>query len=162
MEDKMKNAIRIMTLLGLMAIFVDTCWAQDLFVYPGKGQTQDQMEKDKFACYEWAKQNTGVDPMQAPKATEPPPMRERKKGGLLRGAALGAAVGGIVDGGHGAGKGAAVGALLGGVRRSSQVQDERMKDEQWAQQQVADQQRNTAEYNRAYKTCLEAKGYTVN
>jgi hypothetical protein len=60
--------------------------AQEIFVYPAKGQTAEQVEKDKFECYQWAKQQSGFDPTQAvaaapaqppqttPAAT-PPPVR---------------------------------------------------------------------------------------
>jgi len=34
-------------------------------IYPAKGQSQQQMEKDKYECYTWAKGQTGFDPMQA-------------------------------------------------------------------------------------------------
>ena len=46
--------------------------AQELVIYPAKGQSQEQMDKDKYECYSWAKQQSGFDPMQQPKATEPP------------------------------------------------------------------------------------------
>jgi len=38
--------------------------ASNLFIYPTKGQDAQQQEKDKFDCYQWAKQNTGIDPTQ--------------------------------------------------------------------------------------------------
>jgi len=31
-------------------------------VFPNKGQSDDQLEKDKYACYEWAKKQSGFDP----------------------------------------------------------------------------------------------------
>jgi hypothetical protein len=46
--------------------------AQELFVYPNQGQSQDQMGRDKFDCYNWAKQQSGFEPMQPPAATTPP------------------------------------------------------------------------------------------
>ena len=33
--------------------------AQEMFIYPNEGQTNQQMEKDKFDCYGWAKSSTG-------------------------------------------------------------------------------------------------------
>lgn len=157
----MKKYIQLIVLLVSMVMGGNIGWADDLFIYPTKGQSQDQMEKDKFDCYEWAKKNTGFDPMAQPKATAPPPQQEARKGGLLGGAAVGAAVGGIIDGGEGAGKGAAAGALLGGLRRRSQVREEMQKQDQWAQEQTAIYEKNRGEYNRAYSACLEGKGYTV-
>ena len=153
-------------ILCAMLVFVATlvagpALAQELIIFPSQGQSDDQMEQDKYACYQWAKKETGFDPMEVPKATAPPPKEEPKKGGLVRGAAGGAIVGGIVGGSDGAKKGAAAGGVVGGARRRSQVRGQQQKEEQWAQEQAAQysQKRNT--YNRAYAACLEGKGYTV-
>jgi len=161
---------------GMMAVFLlliaGNALAQDFIIYPAKGQSQEQMEKDKYECYSWAKGQTGFDPMEMPKATQAPPPQTAKgsvaggavKGGLL-GAGVGAGIGAIADGGSGAGKGAAIGgisgALLGGAVRGSQKKQDEQAQQQWANQQAADytQKRNT--YNRAYCACLEGRGYTV-
>lgn len=50
--------------------------AQEIIVYPAQGQSNDQMEKDKFGCYSWAKGQTGFDPMQMPTASSAPPSQE--------------------------------------------------------------------------------------
>jgi hypothetical protein len=48
--------------LALFAVFLaSSALAQDLIIYPAKGQSQEQMEKEKFECYTWAKQQTGFD-----------------------------------------------------------------------------------------------------
>jgi len=39
------------------------------FAYPTKGQTEQQQQQDHFACYSWAKEQTGVDPSQLPPVT---------------------------------------------------------------------------------------------
>ena len=58
----------------IFAVFlVSHVQAQELIVYPAKGQSNEQMEKDKFECYSWAKGQTGFDPMQMPTASSPPP-----------------------------------------------------------------------------------------
>jgi len=59
-------------------------------IYPAKGQSQDQMENDKYECYSWAKQQTGFDPTRQLKATEPPPQQQAKQGVVVRGGARGA------------------------------------------------------------------------
>ncbi len=140
--------------------------ADDFMIYPAKGQSQKQMEQDKFECYTWAKQQTGFDPMAVPRASAPPPSQEAKKGGVLGGAARGALVGvaaGAIagDAGKGAAIGAASGGLIGGMRRKDQARNEQQAQDQWAKEQSAEytQKRNT--YNRAYGACLEGKGYTV-
>jgi predicted lipid-binding transport protein (Tim44 family) len=133
--------------------------AQEPYVYPSKGQSKDQTEKDKYACYQWAKGQTGFDPMQQPTASAPPP---QQKGGVVKGAAGGAALGAIGgaiagDAGKGAAIGAATGGVIGGVRRNRSNKEQ----EQYAQQQAAEYNQKRSEYNRAWGACLEGKGYTV-
>jgi hypothetical protein len=57
-------------LLLLVLLLSGFAVAQDLMIYPAKGQSQDQMEQDKYQCYSWAKGQTGFDPMQVPTATQ--------------------------------------------------------------------------------------------
>ena len=61
----MKKMVFISALLVFITLMAGSTLAQDLVIYPAKGQTQEQMEKDKSECYGWAKQQTGFDPMQA-------------------------------------------------------------------------------------------------
>ena len=156
----------------VFAVFlVSHVQAQELIVYPAKGQSNEQMEKDKFECYSWAKGQTGFDPMQMPTASSPAPPKGDKSvaGGVVGGGVLGgvggAVIGGIAGGSKGARKGAAIGGLsggaIGGMRSSSQNRQAEQKRKQWEQQQVNQymQQRNS--YNRANAACLEGKGYTV-
>ena len=167
----MKKTIYSLTILMFLAAFAGYAIAQDLIVYPAKGQSDEQMEKEKYECYTWAKGQTGFDPMQMPTASSPPPPKGDKsvggsalRGGVAGGAA-GAIIGGIASGKSGAKKGAAIGGLsggaLGGVRSSRQNKQANQQREQWEKQQANEymQKRNT--YNRAYAACLEGKGYTV-
>jgi hypothetical protein len=155
------------SILMLLVVFIAApAPGQDLFVYPEKGQSEKQIEKDKFDCYTWAKKQTGFDPMEAPKATSPPPAQETPQGGVVRGAARGAVVGvvgGAIagDAGKGAAIGAAAGGLIGGLRRRDQVVRQEHEEQQWAQQQAASYNQKRNSYNRAYAACLEGKGYTV-
>ena len=32
------------------------------FVYPSKGQSEEQQNKDKWECHQWASKQTGIDP----------------------------------------------------------------------------------------------------
>ena len=145
----------------ISTLFVGSALAQELIIYPKKGQSKEVMGKDKYECYQWAKKETGFDPMEIPKATAPAPKQEAKKGGVVRGAAGGAAVGAIIDGGEGAGKGAAAGALIGAVRRRRQEKEHTQKEQQWANEQTSQYAQKRNKYNRAYAACLESKGYTV-
>jgi hypothetical protein len=163
----MRTTIILAKFLFLATFFAGPALAQEPIIYPAKGQSQDQMEKDKFECYSWAKNESGFDPMQPPEATEAPPKQEAKKGGVGRGAARGAAVGygaGKVfgdSGSQGAKYGAATGAVVGGSRRRSQQKQQQQAQQQYAQEQAAQYSQSRDGYNRAYSACLEGKGYTV-
>jgi hypothetical protein len=125
-----------------------TASAQQVFVYPQKGQNQQQQDIDTAECTRWAKQQSGVDP-NAPKQPDQVGTHARgAAGGAAKGAAVGAAVGAI---GGDAGKGAAAGAVVGGVggrRRSKQ-------GKQAAEAETA----NT--YQRAFAACMDGRGYSV-
>jgi hypothetical protein len=157
----------IVSLLLLCAPTNDAFAQSDMFIYPKVGQSDSQLEKDKYECYSWAKNQTGFDPMEVPKATAPPPQQQAKKGGALRGALggalLGAAIGEIAndDAGKGAAIGAGTGALFGGMRRQKQVKQQNQAEQQWADQQTSQYAQKRNSYNRAYAACLEARDYTV-
>ena len=163
----MKTIIILAMSLFIATFFAGPALAQELVIYPAKGQSQDQMEKDKFECYSWGKNESGFDPMQPPPATEAPPQQEAKKGGAVRGAARGAAVGygaGKVfgdSGSQGAKYGAATGAVVGGSRRRSQQKQQQQAQQQQAQEQAAQYSQSRDGYNRAYSACLEGRGYSV-
>ncbi|MRR58461.1 MAG: hypothetical protein EG824_09660 [Deltaproteobacteria bacterium] len=145
--------------LAIFGLSFSVAIAQEPFVYPTQGQSNQKMEQDKYSCYQWAKGQTGFDPMQAPTATAPPP---QTKGGALRGAAggaaLGAAVGAIAgDAGKGAAIGAASGGIIGGARRAKSTQEQ----QQYAEQQSASYEQQRNGYNRAWGACMEGRGYTV-
>lgn len=138
----------------------------DFYVYPNKGQSADQTEKDKFGCYQWAKGQTGFDPMSRPTASSAPPPKEAKEGGVGRGAVGGAALGGVVGALTGSTKkglaiGAASGGLLGGMKRSSQKSRQEQNQAQWEQREASSYNQQRSEYGRAYKACLSGRGYTV-
>ena len=135
--------------------------ASDLYVYPAKGQSADQQGKDEYECYQWAKRDTGFDPMAAPTTSTPAPSSQQRQGGVLRGGLGGAAIGGIVDGSDGAAKGAAIGGLLGGVRQRRQNVSAEQERANWEQQEASQYANSRNNYNRAYAACLEGRGYTV-
>lgn len=162
----MRNPCLLILTIFLIVLTAGLASAQELIVFPAKGQSNDQMEQDKFSCYTWAKNETGFDPMAPPTATAPPPKKEAQEGGVVRGAARGALVGvaaGAIagDAGKGAAIGAAGGGLLGGMRRGDQRRREEHNQKQWEQEQVNQYSQSRNSYNRAYSACLEGKGYTV-
>jgi len=164
-KDNMKKKIAVTMISFLLAIPVGAS-SQDVFIYPTKGQSAEQQDKDKFECASWAKQQTGFDPMQTPKTSTPPPQQQEPQAGLVKGAARGALVGtavGAIAGntGKGAAIGAAAGGLAGGMKRRDQEIQQKNAESQWAQNESAKYAQAKSDYNRAYSVCLEGKGYTV-
>ena len=141
------------------------------FVYPAKGQSPQQQQKDEFECHQWASQQSGYDPSKPPPqavAAAPSGPAGPAPGSGAKGAVTGAVVGGVIGGiGGRGGEGAAAGAVVGGVaaRRNSRAQQQQ---QQAQQQQASQQQANAANaagpdaYNRARAACLNGRGYTVN
>lgn len=136
--------------------------AQEAFIYPKKGQSAEQQDKDKYECYNWAKGNTGFDPMAPPTVSSAPPSNQRKSGGLVKGAVVGATVGAIAGGNsRSTRRGAATGAFIGGMRQSSRNRQAEQQRKQWEQEEAAKYANKRDTYNRAYAACLEGRNYTV-
>jgi hypothetical protein len=131
-----------------------------MIVYPAKGQSAEQQQKDEFACHQWAVQQTGYDPTRTQQAPQQQttqsgrPVAKGAAGGALVGAGIGSLSG---KAGRGMAIGAGVGALAGGARRRQQ---ERQQAEA-AQQAQSTQQAQIDRYNKAKQACLEGRGYTV-
>jgi uncharacterized protein YcfJ len=164
----MKKMILMMTMIVLSVFFTELSFGQELVIFPAKGQTPEQMEKDKHDCYTWAKKETGFDPMQAqPTAQAPAAQPQGPQGERIRGAARGAAVGAVAggiandDAGKGAAAGAAAGTMVGGMKTRQNRRNHAQAQQQQAQQQAAATGQKRSTYNRAYSACLEGKGYTV-
>ena len=157
-------------------------------IYPARGQSQEQLEKDKADSYAWATKQTGYDPMaaglqaqqhqgsqQPATTTQPAPSQTGR--GVVRGGAGGAAAGAAIGAiGGNAGKGAAIGAAsggaVGGIRQRRNAQNQEMAQQQAAQQQAAAanqqateqqaaQQQQIDNYKRAFTAAMEGKGYVV-
>ena len=109
----------------------------EMLIYPAKGQSQEQQQKDEFECHQWAVQQTGYDPTRAQQA---PQQQTTQQGGAVRGAAggalLGAGIGAIAgDTGKGAAIGAGAGAVAGGARQRRQRQQQEAANQQAQEQQ---------------------------
>jgi Glycine-zipper domain len=163
----MEGTVRVLAVILLMGLASGSAWAGEPYIYPQKGQTPEQMEKDKFECYNWAKQQSGFDPMQAPQAAPaPPPSSPQPQGQVVGGAAKGAAVGAIGgaiggDAGKGAAIGAATGAAIGGIRKRSDYKQQQAQYQQTVQQQQAQYQQQRDQYDRAFGACMEGRGYVL-
>jgi hypothetical protein len=158
----MKNLLRT-TVCGLLTILVaGLALAQEVYIYPAKGQSAEQQDKDKYECYNWAKNDTGFDPMALPTTSSAPPKSQKKSGGAITGALGGAVLGGVLgDSSKSAKRGALAGGLIGGVRQSSQNTKTEQNRSDWERTESANYASNRNNYNRAYSACLEGRGYTV-
>jgi hypothetical protein len=142
--------------LSALSIVASQAQAKPI-VYPAKGQSPQQQQKDDGECYVWAKNSTGIDPATVSAAPAPAPSSgngERVQG-AARGAVGGAAIGAIAgDAGKGAAIGAVAGTMAGGARA---------RHNQQAQKQAAQAQKQGAidTYYRAHSACMEGRGYTI-
>lgn len=157
----------------LAAVIIGCCagaaLAQQPFIYPTRGQSQQQLQFDKGQCYTWGVQQSGYDPANPPTPPPPPPMGggepqgDQVAKGLFGGALLGAGIGAISGN---AGEGAAIGALFGGIRRARMAEQQQQQQQQqqtaYAQQQQAAQGQGLYNYQRAFKACMNGRGYNVD
>ncbi len=138
-----------------------------VYAYPLHGQSADQLDRDQYECYIWAKQQTGFDP-SAPNL--PPEARVRIAGpppgtdtavGAVTGAAIGAAIAPPWQRGFGALFGALIGGAIGSnadaanAQRNAQVAS-------YTDAQIAQIDHEAASYRRALSACLEGRGYSVH
>jgi len=132
--------------------------AQKPIIYPAKGQSPEQQNRDEGECYVWARQTTGIDP--AALAAAPPPQQQPSGGTVagtaVKGAVVGTAIGAVAGN---AGKGAAIGGITGVVAGRHKAKEQAAAANQQSQ---AGQQQALNTYYRAQRSCLEGRGYTVN
>ncbi len=179
----------------LLIGFVPVMWAQQpapaasttsmssslgLHTFPAKNQPPAQQQQDEMACYNWAKQDSGYDPVAAAtaqqQAASPPPAQPtapQTRGAGVKGAAGGAATGAVVgaiagDAGKGAAAGAAAGAMTGRARArradamaQKQAQQQQQQQAQQQAQAKAQAQQKLDGFKKGFGACMEAKGYVV-
>ncbi len=133
--------------------------AAEPVVYPNRGQSEQQQEKDKFECHEWSTKETGVDPVAL--AEQQPAAQPSEKGGMGAGASAGmGAMRGAAQGdaAAGAARGFGIGRLVAMARARRQLKEQ----QESASEQSADVRAKLATYDKAYGTCLTGRGYTVS
>jgi len=133
-----------------------------LRVDPQRGQSADQLRRDRYECHNWAVEQTGQAPVAPSEDRESPRDARREKraeraGRAILGAAIGSVVGGIAGSGRGwrhendaVLTGAAVGAGVGAASAG------RARDKDKTEGAPP-----PSEYLRALSACLEGRGYTV-
>jgi Glycine-zipper domain len=158
---------KTITLTVATTLISGLAFAADLMIYPAKGQSPEQQNRDQYECHRWAVQQTGFDPSN-PSSASTASGSDRRATPLLgrgsqpnavrggaRGAALGAVGGAIAgDAGKGAAAGAAVGGLGGAIRRRDQANNQTTSANSAAMSKVN-------AYNRAMAACMSGRGYSV-
>jgi hypothetical protein len=155
----MKHILTVTLLAAFTIVSIGSVEA-GMFIYPKKGQSKEQQQRDQYECHLWAVDQTGVDPMNL---TQPAPATAQSGGGEVvggaaRGAALGA-IGGAIGGN--AAKGAAIGAAVGGGAGAMRRRSHQAQQQQAQQQAVQQQQGDVQTYQRALGVCMEGRGYQV-
>ncbi len=137
-----------------------------MVVFPAKGQTPEQQEKDEYECLKWAVDQLTSTQMTDPNAAGAAAKEQAKDattGAAVKGAAKGAAVGalfGAISGnaGEGAAYGAAGGALVG---RRAKKQAEAQAEAQAKAKADAENKAKMETVKKGMSACLESRGYTV-
>ena len=165
----MKNLTNVYFLLISAIVMSNQAVAQsniagplDMYVFPAQGQDKDKQEFDEFQCYKWAKEQTGIDPINPPEI-QPEAQKTGPDGSVIGGAAGGAAAGAAVGAIAGdTGKGAAIGATLGAFRGLGNKARRDAYNQQKAEKQADDQEKAMINsFKKAFAACMEGKGYTV-
>lgn len=165
---------RACCILGL-SVVLPALASDRIFIYPAKGQSDQQLSEDRYHCHQWAVGATGFDPVtmhdNKPEYVRVPVPDNPKQGaagkGMLGGALAGAAIGEIDanNPGRGAAIGAVVGGLLGSIVEHEGEKQSRQQAEQQAKEIYQDRRElaiGRANYRRAIAACLEGRGYKVN
>ena len=139
-RDKKSIVTTLSIALAMATINAGSAMAQQ--VYPQRGQSPQQQQRDENECSNWATQQTGHRPSGS-SSSDGGIISDRALRGAARGAGIGA-IGGLIGGD--AGTGAAVGAAVGGITGGIRNHDEK------AQRQ---------EFDRAFAACMEGRGYSV-
>ena len=145
----------------------------EVIAYPSQGQSDQQLDRDRYECHQWAVKQTGFDPrvpgvpprqqVRIVRAPEPAP-GAAVVGGALTGAVLGAVVAAHGDEAGGAVVGAIAGAAVGAAAESARADERRREDETVSERRGArgsarDEQAGA--YRRAISACLAGRGYSV-
>ena len=156
---RLANVLRGATFAAATVMLMSGTALSQMYIYPSEGQSAEQQSKDETTCREWATKQTGIDPdnLNIPQAA---PKDSTDAGKTVAGStAVGGAIGGLGGSMGGQfGKGAAVGALVGAIGGMVKTQMDHSN-----QRKSQDQQKQDLlnQYNRAFRACIEGKGYTV-
>jgi len=142
-----------------------------VFVTPEAGQSEAQVDRDRYECHMWAVRQSGFDPsvpQSVPRGEVRVVPAAPPGSGTLAGAATGAIIGSAVsrprDAGGGALIGAVAGALIGNAAdqvRAEQADAVQQRINAADDRRMHEFDRRAADYRRALSACLEGRSYTV-
>lgn len=145
--------------------------AAQIVVYPAKGQSPEQLDRDRYDCHVWAVQQSGFDPsapgVPAGQRVVVEPANPPGAGtavGAIAGAILGAAIAGPRYAGAGLLFGGITGAAVGtasDANAQAQANYEQSRLDAGYNSAAAANAQNAANYRRAISACLDARGYTT-
>jgi hypothetical protein len=136
-------------------------------IFPAKGQSAEQQEKDQTDAYTWASQQTQWDPYKAhaelakqgaAAANTAAATHGQAVKGAARGAVVGVAVGAIAGD---AGKGAAIGATAGGLTSGMKSRQVRKGAEAGAEAASDAYKHQFEVWDKHFVAAMEGKGYSV-
>ncbi|HEY6432430.1 MAG TPA: hypothetical protein VIZ17_10650 [Acetobacteraceae bacterium] len=138
-----------------------------IIVYPAKGQSPEQLDRDRYECHVWAVQQSGFDPSRSGVppgervVVEPAtPPGAGTAVGAIAGAILGAAIAGPRDAGAGLVLGGITGAAVGSASDAN-AQAQANAEQARIDRRSAGAEAGAANYRRAISACLDARGYTT-
>ncbi len=138
-----------------------------VYAYPLHGQSAEQLDRDRYECYVWAKQQTGFDPsgpnvpaQARVRVVSGPPPGTGTAVGAVTGAVIGAAVSSPWDRGFGAIAGALIGGAIGSSADAANAERSR-EAVVYDRAQMRQIEHDAANYRRALSACLEGRGYSV-
>jgi len=143
----------------------------DIYVYAAHGQSDKQLDRDRYECHNWAVAQSHYNPsdphlaphQQIQVVAAPPAGRD-----TVAGAISGAVAGAIIAGPHDPGEGAMIGAIAGGTMgavsdhaRKQEADNINAHNNAQVQSERARLETQASDYRRAISACLEGRGYTV-
>lgn len=138
---------------------------RELYVYPAKGQTPEQTDRDRYECHLWAVRQTGFDPSVASASVATRRARSSRNSetaeNVMRGAVAGAIIGSAVSSPRERSEGAIVGATAGAVIGAAASQSDGAARDERDKRASAPLDPRASGYTRALSACLEGRGYTV-
>jgi hypothetical protein len=138
-----------------------------VYAYPRNGQSDEQLDRDRYECHLWAVRQSGFDP-SGPNV--PPEQRivVVRQGGPNQGATTaagaftGAVIGAAVSNPRNAGLGAVIGAIAGGALGAAAGSQQPTTTTQVIDTPgYREMERAAGAYRRALTACLDGRGYTV-